>query len=206
MGEIVCFLLTNKRNVRFFPLSSCWPILFYLILRVKRNMSISVGVVGNTTMNSPFFSIFPADVLLTVALIQRRNIIVLAAVRRRVAIDFRPLSAIFDSHRRRLPRPSLAKISYVRKIYRYTSSDILLSLLPSIEISGRAGVQQRRPFSLSNALRHRLPAPLLFPKSYYAASRWRVSTNPFMRFLLISGTVLPFAFLDPRLSIASISN
>lgn len=114
----------------------------------------------------------------------------------------------FDSHRRRLPRPSLAKISYVRKIYRYTSSDILLSLLPSIEISGRAGVQQRRPFSLSNALRHRLPAPLLFPKSYYAASRWRVSTNPFMRFLLISGTgtVLPFAFLDPRLSIASISN
>lgn len=94
MGEIVCFLLTNKRNVRFFPLSSCWPILFYLILRVKRNMSISVGVVGNTTMNSPFFSIFPADVLLTVALIQQRNIIVLAAVRRRVAIDFRPLSAI----------------------------------------------------------------------------------------------------------------
>lgn len=91
MGEIVCFLLTNKRNVRFFPLSSCWPILFYLILRVKRNMSISVGVVGNTTMNSPFFSIFPADVLLTVALIQQRNIIVFAAVRRRVAIDFRPL-------------------------------------------------------------------------------------------------------------------
>lgn len=54
-------------------------------------MSISVGVVGNTMMNSPFFSIFPADVLLTVALIQQRNIIVFAAVRRRVAIDFRPL-------------------------------------------------------------------------------------------------------------------
>lgn len=92
--------------------------------------------------------------------------------------------------------PSLAKICYVRKytdiLHPYTSLPPFLPL-PSFDRDfrpSRARQQRRRrrrrPF-LSNALRHRLPAPLLFLKSYYA-SRWRVSTNPFMRFLLISGT------------------
>lgn len=110
----------------------------------------------------------------------------------------------FDSHRRRLPHRAWQKSATT--IYRYTSSVYFSPSLPPSPSFDRdfrpSRVQQRRPF-LSKALRHRLPAPLLFFKSYYA-SRWRVSTNPFMRFLLISGTgTVPFLFLDPRLSIAS---
>lgn len=52
-------------------------------------------------MNSPFLFVNPSRRLLTVALVQRRNIVVLAGVvRRRVAINFRPLPLLVAWHLR----------------------------------------------------------------------------------------------------------
>lgn len=88
------FLLTNKRNV---PLSSCF-IWFQLFLSRKTSRFRWVR-----RDNPPFLFLNPSRRLLTVALIQRRNVIVLAAVRRRVVINSRLLTVLVVRHLRNQP-------------------------------------------------------------------------------------------------------
>lgn len=72
--------------------------------------------------NPPFLFLNPARRLLTVALIQRRNVIVLAAARRRVVINFRLLTVLVVRHLRNQPTYGVKIVQCLLEIWPEKSS------------------------------------------------------------------------------------
>lgn len=135
---------------------------YFILFYLKGNKSISVG---RRQWILPSFLSIPADVLLTVALIQRRDIIVLAAVRRRVAINFRllPLPVVWHLRNQRTyggencpvflgtPRNlECGKIESQKDIVTSRTVIKVVDLKARASLKRNSGIQEENPLSRFN--------------------------------------------------------